>query len=79
MKCPVDGSELVTKQSDGITVNTCPKCEGVWLERSHINKIIAQSKIEYPDITDFKGSGASGGENKYQSPGSFFGRIFEHR
>ncbi len=78
MKCPVDGSELVTKQKDGITVNTCPKCEGVWIDRSHINKIIAQSEIEYPDITDFKGRGRSESEHQFQSPGSFFGRFFEH-
>jgi Zn-finger nucleic acid-binding protein len=75
MKCPVDGTELVSKQKDVFTVHTCPKCEGVWLSRAELNKIIAQSEIDYPDITDFKGRE---NEPHFQSPGKFFGRIFEH-
>ncbi len=78
MKCPVDGNELVTKQKDDITVNTCPKCKGVWLDRAELDKIIAQSEVEYPDIADFKDRGVSSREHQFQSPGSFFGRFFEH-
>lgn len=78
MKCPVDGNELVSKQKDDITINTCPECNGVWLGREELDKIIAQSEIEYPDISDFKGRGTSESEHQFQSPGSFFGRIFEH-
>jgi len=78
MKCPVDGNELVTNQKDDITVNTCPKCKGVWLDRAELDKIIAQSEVEYPDIADFKDRGVSSREHQFQSPGSFFGRFFEH-
>ncbi len=78
MKCPVDGNELVTKQKDAFTVHTCPECKGIWLSRAELDKIITQSEIEYPDITDFKGRGTSESEHQFQSPGKFFGRIFEH-
>ena len=77
MKCPIDGSELTKKQKDNIIIQSCPKCNGVWLDRGEINKIIAKSEIEYPDIEDFKG-GLSARERKYQSPGSFLGGLFEH-
>jgi len=78
MKCPLDGSDLVSKQKDDITINTCPECKGVWLSRKELDKIIAQSEIEYPDISDFKGRVTSESEHQIQSPGSFLGRIFEH-
>ncbi len=78
MNCPIDNSELVPKQRDNITVHTCPKCQGIWLDRAELNKIIAQSEIEYPDLQDFKDRGVSSREHQFQSPGSFFGRFFEH-
>lgn len=59
MKCPVDGNELVAKQKDDITINTCPECRGVWISRTELDKIIAQTEIEYPDITNSKGRGTS--------------------
>lgn len=78
MKCPVDGSTLVEKQKDDIMINTCPECLGVWLKREELDKIIADSELEYPDIEDFKDRGVSAREHQYKSPGSFLGRIFEH-
>ena len=78
MRCPMDNSELITKQQDDITIHTCPKCEGVWLSKDSLDKIIAQSEVEYPDIEDFKDRGISSREHRFKSPGSFFGRIFEH-
>lgn len=73
MKCPVDGTDLEVKQKDDITVNTCPKCNGVWLDRAELDKILAQSELAYPDFEDFKER-----ETKFESPGAFFGRFFEH-
>ncbi len=73
MKCPVDGTDLTVKQKNDITINTCPKCKGVWLDRAELDKILAQSELEYPDFEDFKGR-----ETRYESPGAFFGRFFEH-
>ena len=71
MKCPVDESTLIEKQKDDITIRTCPKFKGIWLKRGELNKILAQSEVEYPDIEDFKDRGVSAREHKYKSPGHF--------
>lgn len=31
MKCPADGSEMQTKQGDGISYQECPECHGMFL------------------------------------------------
>ena len=40
MKCPVDGSDLTMTERQGIEIDYCPKCRGVWLDRGELDKII---------------------------------------
>ena len=40
MKCPIDGSDLVMAERQGIEIDYCPKCRGVWLDRGELDKII---------------------------------------
>jgi acetyl-CoA carboxylase beta subunit len=32
MKCPKCGADLVTEDHDGIQVDRCPECHGMWLD-----------------------------------------------
>jgi len=43
MKCPTDGSDLVMTERQGIEIDYCPKCRGVWLDRGELDKIIERS------------------------------------
>ncbi len=43
MKCPVDGATLVISQRDGVEIDYCPDCRGVWLDRGELDKIIERS------------------------------------
>lgn len=43
MKCPVDHSSLNRSVRQGIEIDTCPTCRGVWLDRGELDKIVAQS------------------------------------
>ena len=43
MKCPIDGSDLVMTERQGIEIDYCPKCRGVWLDRGELDKIIDRS------------------------------------
>ena len=43
MKCPVDGRELVVAERQGIEIDYCPQCRGVWLDRGELDKIIERS------------------------------------
>ena len=46
MKCPVDDSDLVMAERQGIEIDYCPKCRGVWLDRGELDKIIERSAPE---------------------------------
>lgn len=49
MRCPVcPDSTLVIADRQGIEIDYCPKCRGVWLDRGELDKIIertAQSMV----------------------------------
>ncbi len=51
MKCPVDDTELAMSERQGIEVDYCPKCRGVWLDRGELDKIIKRSAAEEPRAT----------------------------
>lgn len=43
MKCPIDNTELVMSERQGIEIDYCPSCRGVWLDRGELDKIIERS------------------------------------
>lgn len=43
MKCPIDNVELVMSERQGIEIDYCPQCRGVWLDRGELDKIIERS------------------------------------
>ena len=43
MKCPIDNAELVMTDRQGIEIDYCPQCRGVWLDRGELDKIIERS------------------------------------
>jgi len=48
MKCPVDQTELLMSDRQGIEIDYCPKCRGVWLDRGELDKIIDRSAAVAP-------------------------------
>ena len=40
MACPIDGTTLVMSERQGIEIDYCPTCRGVWLDRGELDKII---------------------------------------
>ena len=44
MKCPVClQPDLVMSERQGIEIDYCPQCRGVWLDRGELDKIIERS------------------------------------
>ena len=44
MRCPVCPHQtLVMTERQGVEIDYCPKCRGVWLDRGELDKIIAAS------------------------------------
>jgi Zn-finger nucleic acid-binding protein len=48
MKCPIDQSELVMTERQGIEIDYCPQCRGVWLDRGELDKIVERSAASPP-------------------------------
>lgn len=44
--CPSCRVDLVMSERQGIEIDYCPKCRGVWLDRGELDKIIARSMAE---------------------------------
>jgi uncharacterized protein len=44
MDCPVDGTTLVMSDRQGIEIDYCPKCRGVWLDRGELDKLIEREQ-----------------------------------
>lgn len=43
MKCPLCNVDLVMSERQGIEIDYCPQCRGVWLDRGELDKIIERS------------------------------------
>jgi uncharacterized protein len=46
MHCPTDGAVLVMSERNGIEIDYCPQCRGVWLDRGELDKIIERSETQ---------------------------------
>ena len=44
MNCPVDGETLAVSDRQGIEIDYCPKCRGVWLDRGELDKLIEREQ-----------------------------------
>jgi uncharacterized protein len=46
MKCPVcANSDLLMTERNGIEIDYCPQCRGVWLDRGELDKLIERSAV----------------------------------
>ena len=91
--CPACRVDLVMSERQGIEIDYCPKCRGVWLDRGELDKIIEKSASQehasssqpasgqpYPSqdrYEDSYGSGHGGGHGQSRRHGSFLGRLFD--
>ena len=47
MKCPNCEETLVMTERQGVEIDYCPKCRGVWLDKGELDKIIEKSSGEW--------------------------------
>ena len=48
MTCAVAGAQLVMSERQGIEIDYCPACRGVWLDRGELDKILERSAVQPP-------------------------------
>jgi uncharacterized protein len=46
MKCPNCEETLVMAERQGVEIDYCPKCRGVWLDKGELDKIIEKSQVD---------------------------------
>jgi Zn-finger nucleic acid-binding protein len=50
-KCPLCGeTDLVLAERQGVEIDYCPKCRGVWLDRGELDKIVERSTTGSTDL-----------------------------
>ncbi len=48
MPCPVCRVPLVMSERQGVEIDYCPQCRGVWLDRGELDKIVERSAQDVP-------------------------------
>ena len=75
MNCPVDGNELRMSERDGVEIDYCPQCRGVWLDRGELDKIIDRSAAELGGDAGRRED--RGGERGRRKKRGWLGEMFE--
>ena len=44
-KCPRDGTTLVVRQTNHVTIDQCPTCDGIWLDKGEL-ELLAAGNVE---------------------------------
>lgn len=50
--CPRDGAELVEVERNGVMIDACPTCRGIWLDRGELEKLIVQERTADDDFLE---------------------------
>jgi Zn-finger nucleic acid-binding protein len=90
MKCPNCDETLVMTERQGVEIDYCPKCRGVWLDKGELDKIIERTAgydgpqgNQTPSQQGYSNEGYGGGGhhghhggyNKHRK--GFFGNLFD--
>lgn len=51
MKCPrCQESVLDEREREGVTVDACPSCRGIWLDRGELERLVARARAEIEQL-----------------------------
>lgn len=51
MKCPACNNDLLISERQGIEIDFCPACRGIWLDKGELDKIMERAAIEYRPVS----------------------------
>jgi Zn-finger nucleic acid-binding protein len=85
MKCPIcHEPDLVMSERQGIEIDYCPKCRGVWLDRGELDKLIdraapqeAPSFSPQPPSREYREDDDHPRRGYERKRGGFLGDIFD--
>jgi hypothetical protein len=77
MQCPVCNAELQMTERQGVEIDYCPKCRGVWLDRGELDKIIERASVEQAPPARGTAPHPQHYDKRYRKPKSLLGEIFD--
>lgn len=84
MNCPVDNTPLAMSERQGVEIDYCPTCRGVWLDRGELDKIIERANQEAESAShrdqpddDYREGGRSESGKPKKRRRSFLADMFE--
>jgi Zn-finger nucleic acid-binding protein len=84
MPCPVCSVPLVMSDRQGVEIDYCPQCRGVWLDRGELDKIIDRSggdtapqPVAPRSAPAGRGDASGYGHKPYKRRKSFLEELFD--
>jgi Zn-finger nucleic acid-binding protein len=81
MNCPTCKVELRIADRQGIEIDHCPQCRGIWLDRGELDKIIERTASEMPterlEEYGYQRDRDSYRHGGYRKRRSFLGDLFD--
>lgn len=72
MKCPVcENTDLLMSERNGVEIDYCPKCRGVWLDRGELDKIIEFNSQNAPSYAP-QSTNTPHAYNQYEKPQGYY-------
>ncbi len=68
MNCPVCNVSLLMTERQGVEIDYCPQCRGIWLDRGELEKIIERS-----------GYNQANPQNNYPPNGMYYDDHHDHQ
>jgi Zn-finger nucleic acid-binding protein len=75
--CPACMDELRITERQGVEIDYCPKCRGVWLDRGELDKIIDRSTAAAPMRHGYEEEYHSRGGHRQRKRKSFLEELFD--
>lgn len=74
MNCPVCNNVRMREvEKDDVTIDVCPDCKGVWLDRGELEKLMSGVREERQQYNDWYN------DHNYRSPKNDYERDNDHR
>lgn len=68
MKCPICNDVRMREvQKDGVLIDICPECKGVWLDRGELDKLLQEVREIRPAFNDWYDHQGQGWSDKNQA------------
>ncbi|RFO96492.1 hypothetical protein DIC66_12675 [Rhodoferax lacus] len=79
MKCPVCATpDLLMSERQGIEIDYCPQCRGVWLDRGELDKIIERSTRDAAPAANLATPQATAPMQPVQAPPPYYDQRHGH-